>query len=76
MFDSDFKAGKILEWFITVLNLLCTVQLYVINYTFEETFLDYHDKKSPQNYIFKSVPCFSLTKAIAAKSLFLQVESF
>ena len=49
MFDSDFKAGKILEWFITVLNLLCTVQLYVINYTFEETFLDYYDKKSPQN---------------------------
>ena len=51
MFDSDFKAGKILEWFITVLNLLCTVQLYVINYTFEKTFLefDYYDKKSPQN---------------------------
>ena len=48
MFDSDFKAGKVLEWFITVLKLLCTVQLYVINYTFEKTFLDYYDKKSPQ----------------------------
>ena len=60
MFDSDFKAGKMLEWFITVLNLLCTVQLYVINYTFGETFPDYYDKKNHPKIKSLSQPLVSL----------------